>query len=391
MEQQFLMRKVLLLGASGSIGGQAIDIIDEAMDRFTLVAFSVGKNFEKAREILKTHRDVKSIFIISKENAEKIHKEFPNVTVYYGKKGLAKLTRNAEYDMCVDALVGFSGFEPATLALKRDKILCLANKEALVAGGTVINSILSKGKGKLYPIDSEHVAIAKCLANCKREDVKRILITASGGALRNVPLDELKDVKAEQALKHPTWKMGNKITIDCATMMNKGFEVIEAKWLFDMAPSDINVVVQPESVIHSMIEFEDGAVVAQMGCPDMREPIQFALGFPQRLPLNNKKLDFFSLGSISFERPDMEKFPALRLAFDAIERGGNIPCALNAANEAAVAAFLAGRLDFYGISDVVGTCIAGADFVAEPTLEQVFETHNQVFTKAKELIDGRIV
>ena len=235
------LHKVLLLGASGSIGGQTIDIINEAKDKFTLAAFSVGQNFEKAQEILRNFVSVKHVYITSKEKALELKKEFPKVKFYSGKKGLVKLTKAADYTMCVDALVGFAGLEPAIVALKKDKVLCLANKEALVTGGQIINLILRTGKGRLYPIDSEHVALAKCLANCKPEEVKRLIITASGGALRNVPLNELENIKAEDALKHPTWKMGNKITIDCATMMNKGFEIIEAFYLYHFPLDQIKV------------------------------------------------------------------------------------------------------------------------------------------------------
>lgn len=387
-----MKRRIAILGSTGSIGRQTLDVVRQHPDMFQVEVLTANNSsallVEQAVEF-----DVNSVVICNEEKYEEVRTALQDkdIKVFAGIESACELVAGDNVDIVVASMVGFSGLRPTISAIKAGKIIALANKETLVAAGSIVMSLARKHNAPVLPVDSEHSAIFQCLLAAQGNRVGKIHLTASGGPFRTWDREKISGAVAADALKHPNWNMGAKITIDSATMMNKGFEVIEAKWLFDMAPSDINVVVQPESVIHSMIEFEDGAVVAQMGCPDMREPIQFALGFPQRLPLNNKKLDFFSLGSISFERPDMEKFPALRLAFDAIERGGNIPCALNAANEAAVAAFLEGRLDFYGISDVVGTCIAGADFVAEPTLEQVFETHNQVFTKAKELIDGRSV
>ena len=387
-----MKRRIAILGSTGSIGRQTLDVVRQHPDMFQVEVLTANNSsallVEQAVEF-----DVNSVVICNEEKYEEVRTALQDkdIKVFAGIESACELVAGDNVDIVVASMVGFSGLRPTISAIKAGKIIALANKETLVAAGSIVMSLARKYNAPVLPVDSEHSAIFQCLLAAQGNRVGKIHLTASGGPFRTWDREKIAGAVAADALKHPNWNMGAKITIDSATMMNKGFEVIEAKWLFDMAPSDINVVVQPESVIHSMIEFEDGAVVAQMGCPDMREPIQFALGFPQRLPLNNKKLDFFSLGSISFERPDMEKFPALRLAFDAIERGGNIPCALNAANEAAVAAFLEGRLDFYGISDVVGTCIAGADFVAEPTLEQVFETHNQVFTKAKELIDGRSV
>lgn len=387
-----MKRRIAILGSTGSIGRQTLDVVRQHPDMFQVEVLTANNSsallVEQAVEF-----DVNSVVICNEEKYEEVRTALQDkdIKVFAGIESACELVAGDNVDIVVASMVGFSGLRPTISAIKAGKIIALANKETLVAAGSIVMSLARKHNAPVLPVDSEHSAIFQCLLAAQGNRVGKIHLTASGGPFRTWDREKISGAVAADALKHPNWNMGAKITIDSATMMNKGFEVIEAKWLFDMAPSDINVVVQPESVIHSMIEFEDGAVVAQMGCPDMREPIQFALGFPQRLPLNSKKLDFFSLGSISFERPDMEKFPALRLAFDAIERGGNIPCALNAANEAAVAAFLEGRLDFYGISDVVGTCIAGADFVAEPTLEQVFETHNQVFTKAKELIDGRSV
>ena len=271
------MKKVLLLGASGSIGSQTIDVINKNKDQFVLTAFSVGNRSETIEPILKEHKEVKFVYLIDKDFAKKLSAKYKDITFFSGPKGLAKITQKADYDMCVDALVGFAGLEPAVIALKRDKILCLANKEALVSGGTLISKYLVTGHGKLYPIDSEHVALAKCLSRCEKRDVKRLIITASGGALRHVPIEELGNMTKDDALKHPTWKMGNKITIDCATMMNKGFEVIEAWYLYHFPLDQIDIQMHDESLVHSMVELKDGTLLVDYGKPDMRIPIEWAM------------------------------------------------------------------------------------------------------------------
>jgi 1-deoxy-D-xylulose-5-phosphate reductoisomerase len=344
------LHKVLLLGASGSIGSQTIDIINEAKDKFTLTAFSVGKNYEKALKILRNFPSVKHVYVIDKEKANELKKEFPNVKVFFGEKGLAKLTKAADYTMCVDALVGFAGMEPAIIALKKDKILCLANKEALVTGGQVINMILGSGKGKLYPIDSEHVALAKCLAACKPGDVKRLIITASGGALRNVPLNELENVKAEQALQHPTWKMGNKITIDCATMMNKGFEIIEAAYLYGYPLDKITVMMHDESLVHSAVELNDGSFIIDFGKPDMHKPIKWAM-YEGQVENDVKKIKSFSeLKDCHFHEYDANRYPCTELAKKALLEGPSKMIALNAANEVLVNKYLNDEIKFTDIA-----------------------------------------
>ena len=342
--------KVLLLGASGSIGSQTIDIIKEAKDKFTLTAFSVGKNYEKAQEILRNFPSVKHVYVMNKEKADELKKEFPNVKVYSGPKGLAKLTKVADYTMCIDALVGFAGMEPAVIALKKDKILCLANKEALVTGGQVINMILATGKGRLYPIDSEHVALAKCLAACKPEEVKRLIITASGGALRNIPLNELENVKAERALQHPTWKMGDKITIDCATMMNKGFEIIEAVYLYQYPLEKITVMMHDESLVHSAVELNDGSFIVDYGKPDMHKPIKWAMyeGQVENDVIKVKSLD--ELKECHFHEYDPNRYPCTELAKEALVSGPSKMIALNAANEVLVNKYLKDEIKFTDIA-----------------------------------------
>lgn len=346
-------KKVLLLGASGSIGGQTIDIINEAKGKFILTAFSVGKNKEKAIEILKCFDSIKHVYITSEEDAQEIAKLFPKIKVFCGPKGLVKLTKKADYDMCVDALVGFAGFEPAVISLKKDKTLCLANKEALVVGGQIIRSILMKGKGKLYPIDSEHVALAKCLSKCDLNEVKNLIITASGGALRDIPLDRLADIKATEALKHPTWKMGNKITIDCATMMNKGFEIIEAFYLYGFPLEQIKVQMHDESLIHSAVELKDGSFLVDYGKPDMHNPIRWAMyeGNCEYEIKKVKSLEEFK--GCHFREYDPKRYPCTELAKKALEGGPAKLIALNAANEVMVNKYLHDQIRFGDISSNV--------------------------------------
>ena len=343
-------KKVLLLGASGCIGSQTLDIIDEAKGEFILTSFSVGKNKDRAIELLEKYDSVQCIYITSEEDAKEIAELFPKIKVFSGKKGLSKLTKKADYDMCVDALVGFAGFEPAVIALKKDKILCLANKEALVVGGQIINNILLNGKGKLYPIDSEHVALAKCLSKCNFEDVKNLIITASGGALRDIPLEDLENIKASEALKHPTWKMGNKITIDCATMMNKGFEIIEAFYLYHFPLEQIKVQMHDQSLIHSAVELNDGTFLVDYGKPDMHNPIKWAL-YEGNVDYEIKKVKSLEeFKDCHFREYDPKRYPCTELAKKALEGGPAKLIALNAANEVMVNKYLKDEIKFTDIA-----------------------------------------
>ncbi len=284
-------------------------------------------------------------------------------------------------------MVGFSGLRPTLAAIEAGKIIALANKETLVAAGSLVMERSRACNAPILPVDSEHSAIFQCLLAAQGNKLEKIHLTASGGPFRNWTKAQIATATKADALKHPNWSMGAKITIDSATMMNKGFEVIEARWLFGTGADRIHVVVHPESVIHSMVEFEDGAVLAQLGCPDMREPIQLALSFPERLPLNNRKLDFAALGALTFQEPDLNRFPALGLAFEALEKGGNVPCILNAANEACVAAYLQDRIGFYDIPAIARDCMAALPFIARPTLEEVFSSHEEALARANELIE----
>lgn len=371
-------KRVLLLGASGSIGSQTLDIIRENKDKFDLVGFSVGKKVELIPDLLKEFKNVKAVFLLCKKCASTLSKQYPHIKFYAGEKGLVKLTSTLSYDMCVDALVGFVGLEPAITALKKNKILCLANKEALVVGGTIINELLSKGKGKLYPIDSEHVALAKCLSRCKIEDVKKLIITASGGALRDKPLDELKNMKAKDALNHPTWKMGKKITIDCATLMNKGFEVIEAYYLYHFPLEKIDVLMHDESLIHSAVELKDGTILLDYGKPDMHNPIRWAL-FEGDTPYQVLKVKSFKkLKDCHFREYDPNRYPCLEIAKKALQDGASKMIAMNAANEVLVNKFLNDEIKFLSIAKGVEKELKKVEINKNPSLKEIIALDKKV-------------
>ena len=382
-----MRRHIAILGSTGSIGRQTLDVIRLHPDLFEVDLLTANNNsrilIEQALEFSPS-----SVVICNaskyKEVADALQPK--GIKVFCGVDSICELVRAEQTDIVVAAMVGFSGLQPTVSAIKAGKIIALANKETLVAAGSIIMELSKQYNAPILPVDSEHSAIFQCLLCAQGNTLTKIHLTASGGPFRTWDKDRIARATASEALRHPNWNMGAKVTIDSATMMNKGFEVMEARWLFDVNPSDIHVVVHPESIIHSMVEFEDGAVIAQMGHPDMREPIQFALSFPRRLFLNNKKLDFSTLGQLSFFEPDTDKFPNLALAFKALERGGNIPCALNAANEVAVAAYLQDRIRFYDIPAIIEKCIAGTEFVAKPSLDDIFQTHEQAMARANKFI-----
>ncbi len=374
-----MKRKIAILGSTGSIGTQTLDVIRQHRDLFEVVLISarssVGLLIAQAIEF-----DVPHVVICNEARYQDVADALQphGVKVWAGVDSLCDLVGMDGVDIVVGAMVGFSGLRPTLAALKAGKVVALANKETLVAAGSVVTKLAREHGGVILPVDSEHSAIFQCLLAAGDNPVERVHLTASGGPFRTWDRQKIAGATAAQALKHPNWNMGNKVTIDSATMMNKGFEVIEAKWLFDLAPEQINVVVHPESIIHSMVEFVDGAVIAQLGCPDMREPIGFALSFPQRLTVGNKKLDFATLGGLSFEAPDTNRFPCLGLAFEALRRGGNAPCALNAANEVAVAAYLKDLISFYDIAKIGEKALSGLNFAADPSLDDIFATNREV-------------
>lgn len=379
-------RRIAILGSTGSIGRQALDVVRQHKDLFEVELLTANNSSALLIEQAMEFRPGSVVICNEAKYQEVADALQPNdIKVFTGMDSVCSLVEADDIDIVLTALVGFSGLRPTISAIKAGKIIALANKETLVAGGSVVMDLARKYNSPILPVDSEHSAIFQCLLGATGNPISRIHLTASGGPFRTWDRDRIAAATKNEALKHPQWTMGAKITIDSATMMNKGFEMIEARWLFDTAPDKINIVVHPQSIIHSMVEFADGAVIAQLGNPDMREPIQFALSFPERLSLNNKKLDFASLQGLTFEEPDMEKFPCLSLAFEAIRKGGNVPCAMNAANEAAVAAFLKDGIRFYDIPEIISACMAGVDFVEKPTVEDLLSTNEEVYRVAAEM------
>ncbi len=370
-----MTKQIAILGSTGSIGTQTLDVVRQHPDRFSV--FMISANNSAAllvEQALAFH--VPHVVICNPSKYDEVRSALPaSIQVHLGIEAACQLVQDAAVDVVVAAMVGFSGLRPTLAAIRSGKTIALANKETLVAAGQLVMDEARRCHASIYPVDSEHSAIFQCLAGAEGNPVHLIHLTASGGPFRTWSRSEIAKAGREQALKHPNWDMGAKITIDSATMMNKGFEVIEAKWLFNVPASQIHVVVHPESVIHSMVEFVDGAVIAQLGCPDMRLPIALAMAYPERLPLDGKRLNFSELKDLTFFEPDTQKFPCLQLAFDAIERGGNIPCAMNAANEVAVAAFLADRIGFYDIPRCISHAMEHIDYKENPSLEDIFSTH----------------
>lgn len=373
-------RKIAILGSTGSIGTQTLDVVRQHRDLFEVSLISARSSadllIKQAIEF-----DVENVVICDEGRYNYVSEALKDkdVKVWTGIDSICELVKLDCVDIVVGAMVGFSGLKPTLAALEAGKIVALANKETLVAAGAIVTSTMRKHGGVILPVDSEHSAIFQCLLAAQGNEVEKIHLTASGGPFRTWEKSRIATATAADALKHPNWDMGWKVTIDSATMMNKGFEVIEAKWLFDIDPERINVVVHPESMIHSMVEFVDGAIIAQLGCPDMREPIGFALSFPQRLTVGNKRVDFAALGKMTFEEADITRFPCLELAYESIRRGGNAPCALNAANEVAVAAFHKGLISFYDIAKINERCLTtGLNFVEQPTLEDIFQTNKEI-------------
>ncbi len=374
-----MKRKIAILGSTGSIGTQTLDVIRQHPDLFEVELISARSSADllvsQAVEF-----DAANVVICDESRYRKVADALQprGIKVWAGVDSLCDLVRMPSVDIVVGAMVGFSGLRPTLAALEAGKIVALANKETLVAAGALVTQTMRSHGGVILPVDSEHSAIFQCLLAAQGNEVEKIHLTASGGPFRTWDKGRIAGATAADALKHPNWNMGSKVTIDSATMMNKGFEVIEARWLFDVGAERISVVVHPESIVHSMVEFVDGAVIAQLGCPDMREPIGFALGFPSRLTVGNRKLDFASLGHLTFEAPDPKRFPCLELAYEAIHRGGNAPCALNAANEVAVAAYLKGLIGFYDISKINERCLESLNFVENPGLDDIFRTNEEV-------------
>lgn len=381
-------RKIAILGSTGSIGTQTLDVIRQHPELFEVSLISAYSSVETLAAQAKEF-DVNNVVICDESRYEQLNGllQDSDSKVWAGQDSLCSLIKGSETDIVVGAMVGFSGLRPTLAALEAGKTVALANKETLVAAGDIVTRTAKEHGGKIIPVDSEHSAILQCLLGAGGNPIEKIHLTASGGPFLQWSKEQIQRATAAQALKHPNWNMGAKVTIDSASMMNKGFEVMEAKWLFGVEPSRIHVVVHPESLIHSMVEFKDGAIIAQMAQPDMRQPISFALGFPERLSCGNARVDFAKMGCIHFEEPDTDRFPNLALAYKALEKGGNAPCALNAANEVAVAAFLQNRIGFYDISRINSYCLRNADFIAHPGIEDIFETDSQIAKLANDCID----
>lgn len=381
------MKHIAILGSTGSIGTQALDVIKNHPDNFEATVLTAGNNadllIEQAREFRPD-----CVVIANEALYDKVQEALANlpIKVYAGQDAICQVAQHSEVDTVLTAMVGFAGLKPTVAALKARKAIALANKETLVVAGGIIKQLAIENQTPILPVDSEHSAIFQCINGEASNHIRRILLTASGGPFRHFSLEELERVSPAQALQHPNWKMGAKITIDSATMMNKGFEMIEAHWLYGVKPEDIQVVVHPESVIHSAVEFEDGAVMAQLGTPDMRLPIQYAFSYPRRLPLNGERLDLFRLGALHFEQPDTQRFPCLALAYQAIAQGGNMPCVLNAAGEVCNEAFRHGRIAFMDIARITAKMMEKAEYAAQPTLEDLYHIDEQVRRQTRELI-----
>ncbi len=379
------MKKIAVLGSTGSIGTQTLEIVQEQKD-IEITALAAGSNETLLEAQIREFRP-KLAALWEEKSACSLRQRVRDlpVRIVSGMEGLLEIARMEETEILVTAIVGMLGIRPTIAAIEAGKTIALANKETLVTAGHIIMPLAKEKQVSILPVDSEHSAIFQSLHGERGNRIQKILLTASGGPFRGKKREELVQVQVEDALKHPNWSMGRKITIDSATMVNKGLEVMEAKWLFEVAPEQIQVVVHPQSVIHSMVEYEDGAVLAQLGTPDMRLPIQYALYYPNRRNLSGKRLDFYQLSSLTFEEPDLETFFGLKLAFRAMERGGNIPTAYNAANEKAVSLFLNRKISFLEIPEIINTCMEQCKFVNEPDVSEILETEAEVYA----LIESR--
>lgn len=378
------MKNIAILGSTGSIGTQTLEVVRENGD-IQVSALAAGDNIRLLEAQIREFRP-KLAAVRTEERARELrdHVRDLHVRVVSGMEGLLEVAVMPESEMLVTAIVGMIGLRPTIEAIKAGKDIALANKETLVTAGHIIMPLAKAHGVSILPVDSEHSAIFQSLQGGQRKSLHKILLTASGGPFRGKKRDELKEIQVEDALKHPNWEMGKKITIDSSTMINKGLEVIEAKWLFDVEMDQIEVVVQPQSIIHSMVEYEDGAIIAELGTPDMKLPIQYALYYPERRYLPGERLDFSTLRQITFERPDMETFFGLKLAYEAGRKGGSLPTVFNAANEKAVALFLQRKISYLQIPELIQECMKRHQNIADPTLEQILETEQEVYAEIDE-------
>ncbi|MDP4271588.1 MAG: 1-deoxy-D-xylulose-5-phosphate reductoisomerase [Bacteroidota bacterium] len=380
-------KQLAILGSTGSIGTQALEVVAENSELYEIYALTANNNvdllIEQARQF-----QPEAVIIANTEKYGELKealKDLP-IKIYAGNEAIAQIVESEPIDMVLTAMVGFSGLQPTIQAIRAGKAIALANKETLVVAGELINELGLKHRTPILPVDSEHSAIFQCLVGEADNKVEKIILTASGGPFRTTPIEQLAHVTKHQALKHPNWDMGAKITIDSATMMNKGFEVIEAKWLFDLKPEEIEVVVHPQSIIHSMVQFEDGGIKAQMGMPDMKLPISYAFSFPKRLASKSPRVDWKTCTEFTFEQPDLKKFRNLAFAYEAMATGGNMPCILNAANEIVVAAFLQEKIGFLQMSDIIEKTMQKASFIQHPGYEDYIATDSEARAIAQSLL-----
>lgn len=382
-----MSRHIAILGSTGSIGTQALDVIRANPEKFTVEVLTAQNNADlliaQAAEFMPN-----AVVIANEDLYDKVQAALSplDIKVYSGANSVASIVEMDTIDIVLTALVGYAGLKPTLRAVGTGKSIALANKETLVVAGELVTKLAESKGVNLFPVDSEHSAIFQCLVGEFHNPIEKIILTASGGPFRGKKRDFLETVTKEQALKHPNWSMGAKITIDSATLMNKGLEVIEAKWLFNLRADQIEVIVHPQSIIHSLVQFQDGSIKAQLGLPDMRLPIQFAIGYPERLPSTFPRFDFLQYPSLTFEQPDTETFHNLAIAYKALERGGNAACIINAANEVAVAAFLQDNISFLGIADLIAECMETLPFVAKPTYEDYVQSDTETRIKAQSLL-----
>ena len=383
-------KKIAILGSTGSIGTQALHVIAEHADMYEAYVLTANNQADKLIEQARAFKP-EAVVIANDEHYEKVKQALSDlpIKVYAGAEAMEQVVTDEAVDIVLTALVGFAGLKPTISAIKSGKAIALANKETMVVAGELVNALADKYKAPILPVDSEHSAIFQCIVGEWQNPIEKILLTASGGPFRTFTREQLASVTKEQALKHPNWKMGAKITIDSASMMNKGFEVMEARWLFGVEPSRIEVLVHPQSIIHSAVQFEDGAVKAQMGMPDMRLPIQFAFSYPDRLKSSFPRIDFSQCTQLTFEKPDTERFRNLALAYAAIDKGGNMPCIVNAANEIVNAGFLHDQISFLGMSDVIEQTMQQATFITSPTLDDYMNTDAQARRIAADIMAAR--
>ena len=384
-----MKKQICILGSTGSIGTQALDVIQQHSDRYEVYCLTANNRYEMLANQARRFRPA-AVVIGNEQHYEALKAllaDCPEVKVYAGAKAIDEIVEAQPIDMVLTAMVGFAGLSPTIHAIKARKTICLANKETLVVAGELICQLAAQYHVNILPVDSEHSAIFQSIVGEGNNPIDKILLTASGGPFRNYTLEQMRGVKAADALKHPTWKMGAKITIDSASMMNKGFEVIEAKWLFGVEADKIQVLVHPQSIVHSAVQFVDGAVKAQLGVPDMRLPIQYAFSFPERLPLNGDRLNLFSQ-PLEFFEPDMQKFRCLHMAYESIRKGGNMPCIVNAANEVVNEAFRKDRCGFLDMGDIIERTMQKATFIAKPTYDDYFATDAEARRIAGEMLDS---